>query len=73
MGMLMEGFKGLAMGMVIAVEVPVAIVKTAIGNALRKPEKKAAVEETKVDIKNCEPAAKEWIRRCYNKKNGIAA
>lgn len=62
-----DGIRGLAMGMVIAVAVPVVIVKTAIGNALLKQEKKAEEKTTKVDIKNCEPAAQEWMKRCYNK------
>ena len=66
-----DGFRMLAMGMVIAVEVPVVMVKTAIGNAVNKQKKVEAKESVKVDISNCEKDAQDWMRRLYNKKNGI--
>lgn len=68
-----EGLKDLAMGMVIAVAVPVAIVKTVIGTAKHKNDKKTEIEVRKVDIDKCEPAAQEWMKRYNAKKNGTVS
>ena len=74
MNKFMEGLKGLAMGMEIAVMVPTVIIKTAVGNVIRKKTtcEKVEVKETKVNINEMESDAQEWAKRLYNKKNGIA-
>ena len=36
-----------------------------------KKKQKLEVTERSIDIKNCEPAAQSWMRRLYNKRNGI--
>ena len=72
MGKITDGLINIGLGMVMIVEVPKAMVKAAVGKVMRKPAAEMKIEETKVDIKDCEPAAQEWVKRCYNKKNGIA-
>ena len=68
-----DGIRGLACGMIIAVAVPGAVIKTVIGNAVRK--KKAAAKELKVtekyiDVNKLDNETKNKIKKMYAVKNG---
>ena len=59
-------------GTLIAVNLPAAMVKTAVGKITRKKvEKKIEVTTKTVDIKDLPKETQDWMKRVYNKKNGI--
>lgn len=70
-----DGIIGLGTGILIAVELPMAIVKDAIGkvtgkkNEEKKEDTKVTVKE--IDINKLDEKTREQIWRMYNKKNGI--
>lgn len=70
-----DGIIGLGTGILIAVELPMAIAKNAIGKVTGKKneEKKEDIKVTvrEIDINKLDEKTQEQIRRMYNKKNGI--
>ena len=67
-----NGMKNLTCGILIICAIPGAFVKTAIRKITHKTnEATEKIKVTKVDINTLNEETQKWIKRMYNKKNGI--